>query len=295
MIAKEVKITNANGETISFGRHFYLLEGLNLSLLTATVSYAQTTKDGSNYQRTLLDNREFDIEFYIDRNFRDDWWIEGKRQEAFRVFNPKHNPLRIDFTTNGGKEFYLTAELVAIPQFIDDLENDNPSWLKGLLQFSASDPYIYSAHSTVADLAAWVSGFEFPLEITEEGIEMGQRSQSLIANVHNDGDSDTGMIIRFRAVSSVVNPALVNVNTYEVFKLNFELNGGDLVEVSTYKGRKTATLIRNNVRTNIFNAVALESVFLQLTPGDNLFRYDADSGLDNLEVSMDFRPVRAGV
>ena len=288
MIVQSLIATNTNGDSITFGRHFRLLEGFDLSNLTAEVNYSENTRDGASYQNTLLSTREFDLAFFIYNSFRDRAWVEERRREVFRVFNPKHNPIRLEFETKGGESYYLNANLEGAPSLPQGFENDNPVWQKGLLQFSCNDPYIYSLSSTIVEVATWIGNFEFPLEIVEGGIEMGYRSPSLIANVFNDGDSDTGMTIRFKAIASVTNPQLINVNTYEEFKLNVEMLPGDSIEVSTYTGKKTVTLIRNNVRSNIFNAVDLISTFLQLSPGDNLFRYNADAGLDNLEVSMSF-------
>ena len=296
MRSKEVKATNSNGDSIQFGRHFLLLNGLNLSALQADNSYSQTTKDGASFQRSLLSVRDFDINFFIPRDFKEDWSIEEQRALAFKVFNPNFNPIRIDFVTKGGSEYYLTAELNATPAFIDDFENDNRMWLKGLLQFTAGDPYIYNAKATYADIAMWTPNFEFELEIPDgEGIEMGYRNPNLIASVYNDGGATSGMIIRFRALTTVLNPKLINVNTYEEFKLNFELQPGDVIEVNTHIGQKTAILTRNNVQSNVFNAIDITSAFLQLAPGDNLFRYDAVEGLDNLEVQIIFTSKRVGV
>lgn len=296
MLITELKITNSRGDSINFGRHFRLINGLDLTTLKANVSYSQSSGDGANYQRTFLDIRSFDLEFFINKNHREEWWVEERRREAFRVFNPKHNPFRLEFTTKGGNDYYFDANLEMVPNLPRGFENNNRAWQKGLLQFSCSDPNIYSATSTTVELAAWIGAFEFPLEITGEGIELGYRSKSLIANVLNDGDNDTGMIIRFKALATVQSPSLINVNTYQQLKLNFVMQGGDLIEISTYSRKKTVTLIRNNVRSNIFNSVDyLSSTFLQLEPGDNLFRYDAESGLDNLEVSMTFTNRMIGV
>lgn len=290
-----MKITNNNGDSIEFGRHFKLIEGFDLSNLGADNIYSESTRDGANYQRTVLDTRDFDLSFFIYNNQRKKWWVEERRRELFRVLNPKYNPMRLDFTTKSGKSYYLTANLEGTPSLPQGFENDNVVWQKGLLQFSCNDPFIYSASSSVVDIAGWVGAFEFPLEIVEDGIEMGYRSPSLIANVFNDGGSESGMVIRFRALASVTNPSLINVNTYETFKLNFEMQGGDIIEVSTYTGKKTVTLYRNDVPTNIFNSVDLMSTFLQLSPGDNIFRYDADNGLDNLDVSVEFTNRFVGV
>ncbi|WP_336636842.1 phage tail family protein [Lysinibacillus fusiformis] len=295
IIIKELKITNSIGDSIQFGRHFKLINGFDLSALSANVSYSKSTKDGANYQRTVLDIRDFDLEFFIDRQYLDDLWIEEKRQEIFRVFNPSLNPMRLDFTTKGGSSYYLTANLESAPSLPQGFENENKAWQKGLLQFTCGDPRIYSAKSQVVEIASWIGSFKFPLEIPDGiGIQMGYRNPSLIGNVVNDGGS-TGMIIQFKALASLSKPSLINVNTYEQLKLNCNMQGGDVIEVSTFVGNKTVTLIRNNVRSDLMPAVDLHSIFFQLAPGDNLFRYDAVSGIDNLEVRMIFTPQFAGV
>lgn len=301
MFIKELKITNSRGDSITFGRHFMLYDHVDLSGLKANINYADSTTDGSHYQNTTLDNREFDIPFFIHRDRRSAQWIEEKRNEAYRVFNPATNPLRLDFTTPAGEEYYMNANLEGAPTFPTGREHENILWSDGLVQFSASDPYIYEKNSRTAEIAQWIPMFEFPLEIPEEGFEVGRRSESLIVNVVNDGQHATGMIIRFRALGTLRNPSLLNVNTYEVFKINTEeipgksMLAGDVIEVSTYRGKRTVTLIRDNTRTSIFNSFTLESKFLQLEIGDNLFRYDAESGLDNLEVSINYTPRRIGV
>lgn len=295
MNIKELKITNSRGDSITFGRHFFMTEDFQISGLSAQVNSSASTSDGAHYQSTKLNPRDLDIPFYIKRNHNEQWWIEEKRNEAYKVFNPKTNPLRIDFTTKADESFYLNGNLVSAPTFNTGFENDNKVWLKGLLQFICTDPFIYEANEQKVDIALWVSALEFPLEIVEDGIEMGYRSQSLIVNVANNGQESTGMVIRFKALSAVVKPKLLNVNTYEELKLNTTMLPGDVIEVSTYRGKRTARRFRNNITTKEFNIVDLYSTWLQLEVGDNLFRYDADSGLDHLEVSMTYTPRRIGV
>lgn len=296
MIIKHLKITNASGDSIEFGRHFKLYEEIDLSGLSASVNYADSSNDGANYQTTNLDTRDIEIPFFIDRLVDGYEWFEEKRQEAYRVFNAKKNPMRIDLETQSGTEYYLIAELAAQPTFATGFEDSNYRWQKGLLQFTCADPYLYEKNQSVAQIATWVPAFGFELDITSpDGIEMGYRSPSLIANVLNIGQDSTGMIIKFKALGSLSNPSLININTYESFKLNMELLPGDVVEVSTYSGRKYARLIRNNIVTSVFGRIDLTSTFLQLQTGDNLFRYDAATGIDNLEVSMYFSNKFVGV
>lgn len=296
MIIKHLTITNSRGDAISFDRHFRLQDDFELSGTTATVNYTESTTDGSNYQNTVLDNKEFEIPFFIYKSISESWWLEEQRNLAYKVFNPKANPCRLDIQTKAGEEYYIHANLLGAPLFPNGFENANRMWQNGLLQFSANDPYFYSKKEEKIDLAIWVENFSFPLEIPlETGIEMGYRSPSLIVNVINEGQESTGMKISFRASGTLKNPSLVNVNTYEFLKINTIMQPGDVIEISTYMRRKRVTLIRESVETNIFNLLDISSTFLQLDLGDNLFRYDADEGLDNLEVSMNFTPRLLGV
>lgn len=295
MLIKTLTVTNTRGDSLTFGYHFKLLEDFNISGLPATVSYSESTKDGSSYQNTKLNNRELEISFYLDKIGRDSVWVEEKRNELYKVFNPKTNPLKLSFETKGNGSFYLMANAEAVPTFANGRENQSGTWSKGLIQLSSHDPYIYVQEETKVDIATWFGSFEFPLEIIEPGIDLGYRSQSLIVNVWNEGQESTGLLLRFKALGTVTNPSLFNVNTQEYIKLNATLVAGDVVEVSTYTGKKRIDLIRNGVKSSLFNALDIQSTFLQLDLGDNLFRYDADDNVDGLEVSITFTPRLLGV
>lgn len=296
MIPKFLKATNVLGDSVTFGNTFKLYEDIDFSNLSADVSLSDSSTDGASYQSTYLSTRDIDVPFYIDKETANAKWYEEKRREIFKVFNPKLNPFRIDFVTDGNYEYYVTANLVSVPSLPTGFDNDNEGWAIALLQFEAADPYIYQKAMTTVQVATWVGAFKFPLRIKSSGIVMGRRSKSLIANVLNKGSSETGMNIRFKALASVTNPILINVNTYEQLKLNIDMDGGDIIEVSTFAGKEYIDLIRNNVRTDAFDTFDfLTSEFLQLAVGDNLIRYDADVGIDNLEVTITFTPRYTGV
>ncbi|MDD2496385.1 MAG: phage tail family protein, partial [Tissierellia bacterium] len=58
---------------------------------------------------------------------------------------------------------------------------------------------------------------------------------------------------------------------------------------NTNAGEKSVRGKTNNVDfTNYFMYKDIDSTWLQLKLGENLFRYDADDGLDNLEVFVYF-------
>jgi hypothetical protein len=159
----------------------------------------------------------------------------------------------------------------------------------------APNPFWQDINATKTEIAIWRGAFEFPLELVEEGIELGYREPSLIVNILNKGDVATGMRIQFKALATVENPSLFNVNTREYIKINKTMSTGEIITVTTGFGDKKVYLDNNGVVTNAFNYIDLNSTFLQLEVGDNLFRYDADEGIDNLEVSIYYTPQYLGV
>lgn len=296
MLITETTITNSNGDAITFGRHFNLSESLDLSSLSADVSYAESIRDGANYQRTALSVRDLDIPFYIKLRGVPQWRKEELRREIFKVLNPKQNPMRMNFVTRAGEAYFINLNLESTPSMPIKFEESNHVWQKVLAQFTCDDPFIYAATSSVEEIASWVATFEFPLEIPEGvGIEMGYKSMELIKNVFNEGDNEIGMPIEFKATTTVVTPSLINVNTYEQLQLNTTMQSGDVIRINTNVGQKSVERIRNNIITDAFNTVDLLSTFLQLEPGDNLFRYNATEGLEGLEVRMYFTSKFVGV
>ena len=146
------------------------------------------------------------------------------------------------------------------------------------------------------NIALWKGRFKFPLIIPKDvGIIVGLREPSLIVNVNNTGDVKCGIIIEFKAKGSLRNPSLYNVNTREYIKINKEMVAGEVIKVNTNIGSKKITKVLSGVETNILNYIDLNSVFLQLDVGDNLFRYDAEENLNNLEVSIYYNPYYLGV
>lgn len=136
------------------------------------------------------------------------------------------------------------------------------------------------------DIAAWVSSWEFDFEITAEGIEMGYREPSIIVSMNNEGDIKSSMRIVFRAVGTVVNPMLFNVNTREYVKINTTMAAGDIITVNTEYGQKSVTLTRDGEETDYFRYMDIESTFIQLDIGENVFRYGADGDITTLEVAV---------
>ncbi len=164
------------------------------------------------------------------------------------------------------------------------------------VNFIACSPFWTMETESKDEIADWVASWEFDAEIdADDGMIFAYREPSLIVNCYNDGDVDTGLRIVFTAIGSVVNPQLMNIGTGEYIQINQTLQSGDTVTVNTAYGQKGATLLRNGVETNYFRYIDVDSTFMQLGSGDNLLRYAADDGLDNLEVTVYHKPEYLGV
>lgn len=160
------------------------------------------------------------------------------------------------------------------------------------ISLTCPNPFWREENEDKDDIASWIASLEFALEIdAEEGIEFGYREPSIIVDVYNDGDVSTGMRIEFKATGTLMNPQLLNVDTGEFIKIGNEDNivtliAGDVVTVNTEYGNKCVTFTRGGVTEDYFRNIDVDSTFMQLEIGDNVFRYDADGNADALEVSI---------
>lgn len=89
----------------------------------------------------------------------------------------------------------------------------------------------------------------------------------------------------------------MNAVTYERIKVNVEMHAGERITVTTGYGEKRVEWKRgtDSEPQNAFRHWDPYSKFLQLETGDNLFRYEAGAGENNLLVSVYYTPKYVGV
>ena len=151
------------------------------------------------------------------------------------------------------------------------------------------DPLFSEQVESKVAAASTQAMFHFPLIISETpnppgGIIFGLRQPSLIVTVTNNGAVDVGMKIVFRASGTLTNPSLIEVNTQKFFKVNKTMVAGEEITIDTIIGEKKIEGYLNGTTSNYYKHRDLDSEWLQLKVGDNLFRYDADQNVGNLEV-----------
>lgn len=266
----------------------YILKKVEVDNPVLLYSNKGMLQDGETYINNTLDVMEVDI--HIALRGKTLGHVQALKDRLYKVFNPK---------IHQGELVYKDKKVKCIINSVPVFSSNNDNLVEGIINLTAFNPYFTDTYMSSVDIALWQGTFHFPLIIPEdEGIIFGYREPNLIVNVENEGQVPTGMIIEFKAVGKVVNPSLFNINTREFIKINKTMTAGELITVNTNYGSKTVIQKLNGIETSIMNyldVVGGGDTFLQLDVGDNLFRYDADEGIDNLEVTIHYYNKYLGV
>jgi len=246
-------------------------------------------QDGSTYLGNTIDTSDKTIELAIIANSEEE--LINYRKKINKIFNPKLGEGYLIYK-DSIKEIKSRCIIDTLPYFSPVNNNVN----KCLITCTANNPFWMDILESKVEIALWQGDFSFDLEIPEDtGIEMGHREPSLIVNVLNGGDVECGIKVKFKALATVVNPSIINVDTQEFIKINKTMVAGEVITLTTDFGNKKVESTSNGTTINAFNYIDFESTFLQLDTGDNLLRYDADQNIDNLEVSIYYTPQYLGV
>ena len=189
---------------------------------------------------------------------------------------------RVEITSIGTGVYHHQLKFSTVSAISDSL--DFVIWRPKQEKSTSVTPWI--PHVLDSDYATYTAS---------HGVEFASRTLSTIVDIVNRGHVSSGMIIVFKATSTVVNPYLANVNTGEIIKLKRTMVAGEVIEINTNIGQKRITSTINGTATNIFNNIVFGSKFLQLDIGDNLFRFGADTNESFLEVQIYHSNKYAGV
>lgn len=274
--------TNERGESVEFSHasifHTNEVSGLN-DIRNAIYSFNSMGQDGDTYLGNRIESREIEIVGNVNIRGKDN--VILRRRQLSHVLNPQLNAtLKYQY---GDFVRVIDCKVDNAPVF-----HKENIFLGFTVQLLCLDPFWREESESRDDIASWIGSFEFEIEIPiATGVELGYREPSLIVNVYNSGDVKTGMRVDFRATGTVTNPKILNVDTGEFIKFNnLTLLAGDVLTVSTYYGKKQINLKRNGLTSDAFRYLDVDSTYIQLALGDNLFRYEAEDNAEGLEVSI---------
>ena len=221
--------------------------------------------DGKMYNSAKANERIISLAFAIEYD------VEFYRLQSYQVLRVK-KPIRFTYKSD--------LRDVFIDGYIGKVEVTHFD-LKQIVtvEIVCPNPYFKKSAEDVQELWNVVKNFHFPFAITEtEPIPLGWIEFNNDVTVENNGDVDTGLIIKFIAKGTISNPKIVNYDTAEYFGLNTTLISGDEVTINTNAGYKTVTLLRGGNKSNLFNTIMAGSTWLQLDKHKNIFVYEVGSG-----------------
>lgn len=149
-------------------------------------------------------------------------------------------------------------------------------------------PYFEETNPHSLSFFDFIGGFEFPLEIPDEGITLGEKEMIDCKNIHNDSSVKIGLAIKIRATAKVVNPRIWNQDTGDVMKINITMNAGDIIYINSNVDKKSIIINRDGTEEDITDSLAFGSKFITIPYGDNYLEISSEDGNHNFIVNIDY-------
>lgn len=279
-MSKQILCRNEDNVQVGFEYDFtpfFLVscEGIT-SVYNKIVTSGNTMIDGSTYQGSTTLERNIVITAQMDGNYQEN------RDLLYKAFKPKSTGT---FTYTEGDE------IRTIGYKVESIEIEEKGIVRGFfISLLCPDPFFKALDDTTVDMAAWDSLFEFEHEFLEEGEPFGERRAEIIKELSNDSAAaGIGMTITFEAEGPVTNPAIYHLESGDFVKINISLSAGDIIIITTETNNKSVYSVKNGVKTEINERLDEGSEFMQLSHGINTLKYDADAGIDYLNVKISYR------
>lgn len=282
---------NSRGQSVILGDNapFILtkIEGTgaaNVNIQTQKAPF----QDGETYIDNMLEPRAVAIEIMILADNEKEM-VENRRK-ILQAFNPKMGQGTLIYEYGEiKKEIKGISELAPVFPDVDDFKD---TMQPGLIQLYCPEPFWLDTFIESEEMADWVGGFGFILQLPTMFAGRSSRQNKVI---HNGGDVDTPIIFEF--LGAATNPKIVNADTGEYIKINRTIGDNEKLIITTEFGNKKVILKNTTTEeeTNAFSWIDLGSTFFQLKPGDNQLTYDADEGKENAKVWIRWRNRYVGV
>lgn len=300
---KSVTVTNYLGDSIKLELTRPELSGFVVTSITGLGSGTAdinttdvSTNDGSVYNSARAQTRNIVLSLqYLFKNT-----IEDVRHLSYKYFPIKKKvKLRIE-TDNRNLEIEGYVESNEPDVFSKEESAD--------ISIVCPYPFFYSGDGVQTTIFSGIEPlFEFPFSnesLSENLLMMGAiRNKTENVIVYN-GDVEIGVTITIHAIGDASGISIYNVTTRESMVINTDkiktftgsgIIAGDDIIICTVKGRKSVTLLRAGNTYNILNCMDRNTDWFQLSKGDNVFAYVAETGTVNLQFKIENQLVYEGV
>jgi hypothetical protein len=270
-LSKLFRYVNNNGDSVVFDFNGgYLINKPNgIDTLAVNLSQAKgINQTGATIQSTNIQPRPVTITGF----FVGDMQSENK-ERLISVVRPDI----------GGKlyadDFYLNVWPTATPTI--EAKQHSARFQFSLL---AAYPYWCKDDSVSKVLSGVQNLFKFPWNISKS-YQFGQIMETKFMNVFNGGQVPIPYTATFIAKGEVVNPKITNATTGKFLLVKKTLVAGERLVVKITHDR---TYVTSSVDGDCRGALSLSSNMFELGVGDNVLKPEAENGLSNMQVDIDF-------
>lgn len=277
-LSKLFRYVNDNGDSITFdyAGGFLINKPSGIDTLSINLSQAQGINQvGATIQSTNIQPRPVTISGYL----------VGDTQTI-----NKDKLLSIVRPDIGGKlyadDYYLNVYPTATPTI-------EPKRQLAQFQLSllAAYPYWCKDDSASATLSGIQKLFKLPCNFSKT-YRFGLLMQTQFMNVANRGQVPVPFTATFIAKGEVVNPKIINAATGKFLLIKKTLASGERLVVDITHER---TYVTSSIAGDVRGALSLTSNLFRLDVGDNVLKPEAASGLDNLQVEINFATEIVGI
>lgn len=261
---------------------YYILDSVDWGTITATHhSYKFVNQIGVYVTGTSLGTRDITIIGWVIASTEEE--MDSRKDMLNKFINPQ-NSFRCEY-----KKYILDFLVNESVKYSTTSKENNEVMCKFQISGTCPDPLFRNNENKREEVATYVPKFHFPLIISESpnppgGIVFAERTKSLFATVINEGSVSTGFTIVFRALGSVNTPYIQDVNSLEFMRINKTMKAGEEITINTVIGSKSIVGGINGETSNYFKYKSVDSSWLQLKVGENVFAYGAAQNADSLEV-----------
>ena len=270
-LSKLFRYVNNNGDSVVFDyAGGYLINKPNgIDTLAISLSQAKgINQTGATIQSTNIQPRPVTITGFCVGDMQSE-----NKERLISVIRPDL----------GGKlyadDFYLNVWPTATPTI-----EAKPHGARFQLSLLAAYPYWCKDDSATTVLSGIQNLFKFPWNISRS-YQFGQIMETKFMNVFNRGQVPVPFTATFVAKGEVVNPKITNATTGKFLLIKKTLVSGERLVVKITHDR---TYVTSNVDGDCRGALSLSSNMFELGVGDNVLKPEAENGLSNMQVDIDF-------
>lgn len=306
---QSMTVTNARGDTLDLPIRNPMATGYNvvaidgLGPVDAVLQTSNTvTTDGVIFNGARKDEREIVINLaYYPESGKS---IEELRHGTYKYFPEKEE---VTLVFHADTRSVRTTGIVESNDISIFSEKEASS-----ITIKCPDPWfrINDELNRVTSFSNVEPVFEFPFNWTNNPVSepkplwFGAIQNMHSKNIMYDGESEVGVIIRMSFDAPVYNIRIYNEDAgqeIDVFTDKVKLiiadgiKQGDELVICTIPKRKSVEIIRDGISYNILNAINRDVRFITLHKGANTIVYSADSGVENIHMSIENETLYTGV